>query len=448
MDKYSVYAYLENIFMTVESWVYDNVFIYSNLIQLCLIALTLLVCWFLTPSIKEWREKDVVDRNRSGFRFIPTSLYKHQSLLASLILPSIWIMSLSILLLIGAALETSYHLIKIAVSLLAAWVIIHLTTGMLRNKALSKFIAVVVWAVAALNILNLIDPVTDVLDSIGLTLGELRISALTVIEGFFILIILLWLAIFVSQFIEQRIRKSTDITPSVKVLISKMIKFSLIIIAVVVAISSVGIDLTAFAVFSGAVGIGIGLGLQKSIANLFSGVLLLMDKSIKPGDLITVGDTYGTVETLNARYASVKTTNGTEHLIPNETLISQEVINWTHTDKLIRPDIIIGVHYQSDVRKAMELCVQSAIEVQRVLDAPEPECFLIGFGDNSVDLKLRFWINDPERGMLNIKSEILLNIWDKFREHDIEIPYPQRDLHIRSSVIDLKPDTSNKKIPE
>ena len=162
-----------------------------------------------------------------------------------------------------------------------------------------------------------------------------------------------------------------------------------------------------------------------------------MDKSIKPGDLITVGDTYGRVESLNARYASVKRMDGTEHLIPNENLISQEVINWTHTDKLIRPDIVIGVHYQSDIRKAMELCIQSAIEAKRVIDSPEPECLLIGFGDNSVDLKLRFWIKDPENGLLNVKSEILLGIWDKFREHDIEIPYPQRDLHIRSSVIDF-----------
>ncbi len=438
MDKYTDYTYLNYIFMTMESWVYDNIFIYSNLIQLCLIALTLLVCWYLTPGIKEWREKEIVNKNRALPRFIPTSLSIHQSLIASLILPVIWLLALSLLLLIGAALDTSYQLIKIAVSLLAAWVIINLTTGMLRNKALSKFIMVVVWTVAALNILNLIGPVTNVLDGIGLTVGELRISALTVIEGFFLLIILLWLASLMSQFIEQQIKKSADITPSVKVLISKLIKITLIIIAVVIAISSVGIDLTAFAVFSGAVGIGIGLGLQKSIANLFSGVLLLMDKSIKPGDLITVGDTYGIVESLNARYASVKRMDGTEHLIPNENLISQEVINWTHTDKLIRPEIVIGVHYQSDVRKAMELCIQSAIEAQRVLDSPEPECLLIAFGDNSVDLKLRFWIKDPERGVTNVKSDILLSIWDKFHEHDIEIPYPQRDLHIRSSVIDLK----------
>jgi len=438
MNKYTDYTFVEHIASTMEIWVYDNILIYSNLIQLCLIALTLLVCWYLTPGIKEWREKEIVNKDRALLRFIPTSLSIHQSLIASLILPVIWLLALSLLLLIGAALDTSYQLIKIAVSLLAAWVIINLTTGMLRNKALSKFIMVVVWIVAVLNILNLIGPVTNVLDGIGLTVGELRISALTVIEGFFLLIILLWLASLMSQFIEQQIRKSTDITPSVKVLISKLIKITLIIIAVVVAISSVGIDLTAFAVFSGAVGIGIGLGLQKSIANLFSGVLLLMDKSIKPGDLITVGDTYGIVESLNARYASVKRMDGTEHLIPNENLIGQEVINWTHTDKLIRPEIVIGVHYQSDVRKAMELCVQSAIEAQRVLDSPEPECLLIAFGDNSVDLKLRFWIKDPERGVINVKSDILLSIWDKFHEHDIEIPYPQRDLHIRSSVIDLK----------
>jgi len=437
MDKYLDYTYLEHIFKTMEMWVYDNLLIYSNLMQLCLIALTLLVCRHLTPSIKEWREKEIVNKNRALLRFIPTSLSIHQSLIASLILPVIWLLALSFLLLIGAAIDTHYHSIKIAVSLLAAWVIINLTTGMLRNKALSKFIMVVVWTVAALNIVNLIGPVTNVLDGIGLTVGELRISALTVIEGFFLLIILLWLASLMSQFTEQKIKKSADITPSVKVLISKLIKITLIIIAVVVAISSVGIDLTAFAVFSGAVGIGIGLGLQKSIANLFSGVLLLMDKSIKPGDLITVGDTYGRVDSLNARYASVKRMDGTEHLIPNENLISQEVINWTHTDKLIRPNIVIGVHYQSDVRKAMELCIQSAIQTKRVLDSPEPECLLIGFGDNSVDLKLRFWIKDPENGLLNVKSEILLGIWDKFHEYDIEIPYPQRDLHIRSSVIDL-----------
>ena len=442
MSKYSDYTYLEYLFKTTEAWVYDNVLIYSNLIQLCLILLTLFLSWYLAPKIRRWREK-LIDKNITIYRYIPLLQHKYRSLGSSLVLPTVWLLALSFLLLIGAALDTSYHLIKIAISLLAAWVIIHLSTGVLKNKALSKVIAIIVWTVAALNILNLIEPVANVLDSIALSIGELRISALTVIEGICILITFLWLALFISQLIEQQIKKSTDLTPSVKVLIGKLIKITLIIIAIVTAISAVGIDLTAFAVFSGAIGVGIGFGLQKSIANLFSGMLLLMDKSIKPGDLITVGDTYGIVESLNARYASIRKLDGTEHLIPNENLINQDVINWTHSDQLVRPNLDIGVHYKSDVKKAIELCIEAAEEVERVLDNPEPECILNGFGNSSVDLILRFWINDPEKGVANIKSEILLNVWDKFHENDIEIPYPQRDIHIRSSVTDINNDESN-----
>ena len=442
MSKYSDYTYLEYLFKTTEAWVYENVLIYSNLIQLCLILLTLFLSWYLAPKIRRWREK-LIDKNITIYRYIPLLQHKYRSLGSSLVLPTVWLLALSFLLLIGAALDTSYHLIKIAISLLAAWVIIHLSTGVLKNKALSKVIAIIVWTVAALNILNLIEPVANVLDSIALSIGELRISALTVIEGICILIAFLWLALFISQLIEQQIKKSTDLTPSVKVLINKLIKITLIIIAIVTAISAVGIDLTAFAVFSGAIGVGIGFGLQKSIANLFSGMLLLMDKSIKPGDLITVGDTYGIVESLNARYASIRKLDGTEHLIPNENLINQDVINWTHSDQLVRPNLDIGVHYKSDVKKAIELCIEAAEEVERVLDNPEPECILNGFGNSSVDLILRFWINDPEKGVANIKSEILLNVWDKFHENDIEIPYPQRDIHIRSSVTDSKNDESS-----
>jgi len=183
------------------------------------------------------------------------------------------------------------------------------------------------------------------------------------------------------------------------------------------------------------IGIGIGLGLQKSIANLFSGLVLLLDKSIKPGDVIAIGDTYGWVDSLNARYVSVYTRDGIEHLIPNEQLITQEVQNWTHTNRLIRLRLPIGVHYESDVRRAIDLCVESATEVERVIDKPAPVCLLNGFGDNSVDLELRFWIGDPQKGTSNVKSKILMNVWDKFKENKIEIPYPQRDLHIRSSVV-------------
>jgi len=151
--------------------------------------------------------------------------------------------------------------------------------------------------------------------------------------------------------------------------------------------------------------------------------------------VIAIGETYGWVDSLNARYVSIHTRDGVEHLIPNEQLITQEVQSWTHTNRLIRLRLPIGVHYQSDIRKAIDLCIESAAEVERVIDKPAPVCLLKGFGDNSVDLELRFWIGDPQEGTSNVKSKVLLNVWDKFKENEIEIPYPQRDLHIRSSVV-------------
>ena len=294
MNKYLDYTYLEYLFRSTESWINDNVLVFSNFIQLCLILLTLFLSWYFTPKIIKWQEQ-IFDKYGSVYRSDFFLQKKYHPVIASLSFPFFWLLMLLVLLVTGIAVGSSYHLIKIIISLLTAWIVIRLSTYILKNKALSKFIAVIVWTIAALNILNLVDPVANALDSIALSLGELRVSALTIIEGICILIVLLWLALFISQLIERQVRKSTDISLSAKVLIGKLIKITLIFIAVIAAMSAVGIDLTAFAVFGGAIGIGIGLGLQKSIGNLFSGMILLMDKSIKQGDLVTVGETYGIV---------------------------------------------------------------------------------------------------------------------------------------------------------
>ena len=198
-----------------------------------------------------------------------------------------------------------------------------------------------------------------------------------------------------------------------------------------------GNHLTALTVFGGALGIGIGLGLQKVASNLVSGLTLLMDKSIKPNDVIAVGDTYGWIASLGARYAAVRTRDGIEHLIPNEELITQRVENWSHSDKTVRLKVPVGISYKSDVRLAMRLCLEAAGTVERVLAAPEPRCLLRGFGDSSVDLEIRIWIDDPEEGRANVMSEVLLGVWDRFHEHGIEIPFPQRDLHLKSSDVRL-----------
>ena len=192
--------------------------------------------------------------------------------------------------------------------------------------------------------------------------------------------------------------------------------------------------LTALAVFGGAIGLGLGFGLQKVISNLVSGMILLMDKSVKPGDVIAIDDTFGWINRLSARYVSVITRDGTEHLIPNEDLISQRVENWSYSDSLIRLKLPIGIAYESDVPKAMSLAVDAATGVNRVLVTPKPVCRLMNFGSDSVELELRVWIDDPERGVANVRSDVLLNVWNAYHDGGIEFPFSQRDLHLRSSV--------------
>lgn len=217
-------------------------------------------------------------------------------------------------------------------------------------------------------------------------------------------------------------------------LITKFVKIVLVLVAVFAALRDIGIDLTGFAVLTGAIGVGIGFGLQKAVANFVSGVTILLDKSIKPGDVISVGDTYGRVHSLGARYVSVITRDGKEYLIPNEELVTQQVVNWSYSSEQVRMKTPIGISYRSDVNQAMTLCLEAADAVKRVLKEPKPVCLLMGFGDNSVDLELRFWIRDPMNGLSNVKSDVLLQVWQKFQKHGIEIPFPQRDLHFKSPL--------------
>jgi small-conductance mechanosensitive channel len=235
------------------------------------------------------------------------------------------------------------YLLTVALSLVTAWVVIRASASLIRNVVMSKAIAVIVWTVAALSITELLDPAVVLLDSLAITLGDLRISALLVIEGVISMAVLLWGALALSNLLERRIRAWHDLTPSVQVLLGKLLKITLLTIAFLLSLHSVGIDLTALAVFSGAVGLGLGFGLQKVFSNLISGIILLLDKSIKPGDVIELGSTFGWIQSLGARYVSVVTRDGKEYLIPNEDLITQPVVNWSYTDQLVRMEATIGV---------------------------------------------------------------------------------------------------------
>ncbi len=323
-------------------------------------------------------------------------------------------------------------LLRLAESLVLVWVLIRLSSMLVRDERMARAVAVLAWIFAALNIAGLINPVVNLLDAMAVPVGNFRVSLLLVLKGTITLAIFLWIANALSRLVDQRLRFFAPLTPSVQVLASKLVRMTLLTLAVVLALGSIGIDLTAFAVFSGAIGVGVGFGLQKVVSNLISGVILLLDRSIKPGDVIEIDGTYGSVSTLNARYASVLTRDGKEFLIPNEDLITQRVTNWSFSNDLIRMHVKVGISYRSDPHEAMRVAIDAAREVPRVLAEPAPSCLLMEFGDSTIDLELRFWITDPVNGTANVRSQVMLNLWDLYQEHGIELPYPQRDLTLRN----------------
>ena len=321
--------------------------------------------------------------------------------------------------------------------LCGAWMLIGLITSFIPRLFWARSAAAVAYFLTGVLGIASIDTSIGTLQSLRFNIGSTPISAWNILSGIFAFAFSLWVVMAIAGVIEAQIQRIPRISSSLKVLTVKMMRIAFITIAIIVAMSSVGIDLSAITVLSGAVGLGVGFGLQKVVSNFISGILLLVDNSIKPGDVIEIDGTYGWINNLRARYASVITRDGTEHLIPNEDLITQHVINWTFTDNMVRIKVPFGVSYNADPHECIQLAIEATKKVERVLDYPIPICNLMGFGDNSVDFELRFWISDPTNGVSNVKSNVLLNLWDTLKEHNIEIPFPQRDLHIRSSSVAL-----------
>lgn len=360
---------------------------------------------------------------------------------SSISLPIAWVAGLWLSLAVLTAFSEPTALVRLFASLINAWVVIRILSILVPNHMLAGIVSWGIWGIAALNAVGLLDPVVLWMDGIQFSSGPVRITLWTVVQGIVVTGVLLWLAYHSSGFIRRRLESSTSLSPTMQVLASKIVGIVLMVLAVIFGVQAVGIDLTVFAVFSGALGLGIGLGMQRTVGNLVAGFTMLADRSIKPGDVIEImtgdGPTYGEVKTLAARYVSVRTRSGTETLIPNEILIANPVTNWTFTDKRVRRSIAVGVSYDTDVEKAQALCVEAAIAAKRVLKAPKPICLIRGFGESSVDLEVRFWISDPEEGVANVGSEVFLEVWKAFRAEGIEIPFPQRDLHIKSGMRQL-----------
>lgn len=322
------------------------------------------------------------------------------------------------------------QLIALAASIATAWAAVGFLVRVIRNRTLRRLVAWGAWVWVTLYFLGFLQPSASVLDSIAVTFGSFRLSALTVVKAAVVTVGLIAVARWLSRMVTGRLSRNSDISPAMQVLMAKLLQVVLISLAIVIGLKATGVDLGGLTVFTGALGVGLGFGLQKIVSNLMSGVIILMDKSIKPGDVISIGDTFGWIEDLGARYVSVVTRDGREYLIPNEDFVTGEVVNWSHTNDFVRLDLVFGTSYADDPHEVAKLAINASLTVKRVLAQRTPVCWITGFGERSVEYMLRFWISDPTRGITNVRGQVYLAIWDSFRKNNITLPYPQLEMRV------------------
>jgi small-conductance mechanosensitive channel len=399
-------------------------FVYQILIVVLLYVMARIFASRLEPRFEQRARK--VKGHPGLLRFIVAVLRRLDLILYILML------SAALAVMRGLTWPSRSYLIYITLILVVAWLVISVLSRAVRSRTLGRLLAVGVWTYVAISILGVNEQVADFLDSLSFSAGDLRISVLLVLKAAVLMSLTLWLAVSLGSFLDNRVQRSEELTPSLRVLVGKLLKILLISVAAVVALSGLGIDLTALTVFSGAVGVGIGFGLRSVASNLISGIIILLDRSIKPGDTISLGETFGWIRELRARFVSVVTRDGREYLIPNEDFITREVINWSFSDELVRLDVEFGVSYDADAHQVSALAIEAAASVERVVPSKAPVCWMTAFGDSSLSFILRFWINDPQNGLTNIRGKVLLALWDKFKEHGIEIPYPHREIIMRT----------------
>jgi len=406
----------------------------GNWWQLGFILLSLGLAWLIARGVRR-----LVDANLAGevgalkkftLRSVERIVYPLAALLIIILVRSIF-----------RFLEQPTQLLVLASLLLLSLAGIRLLVYMLRKgfaptpmlKAWENILATTIWLIVALYLIGILPFVLQTLDSFAFTLAGNRISVLSVINFLLLVALLFTLAVWVSAIIERRMQRATYLASGLQVALGKIVKVILIALAVLIALDTVGLDLTALTVFGGALGVGLGFGLQRIASNFISGFLLLFDRSIKPGDVISIGSKFGWVHELHARYIVVRDRDGVDTLIPNENLITTEVINWSYEDRNVRLKIPVQISYHDDPELAMQLMVDLAKQHPRVLPSPEPVGRLLEFGDNGIGVELRIWINDPEKGVNNVRSELNLAIWRAFKENNVTIPFPQRDVYIKST---------------
>jgi small-conductance mechanosensitive channel len=305
-------------------------------------------------------------------------------------------------------------------------------------------VALLIWLAIAAEYLGWLDPIIATLDSLGIAAGKSRITVWSVLKLLFTLTLFMLVAAWISRWVERRVKRLTSVAMSTRIGIAKFANAFLIGLSILIGLNAAGVDLTALTVLTGAVGLGLGFGLQSIAANFVSGFVLLMDRSIKPGDVISLSgqsgtstENFGWVQELRGRYVVVRDRDGVEMLVPNQQLISNAVINWSYTDPRIRLKLPIRISYRDDPELALKILMEACEGQARVLRDPAPVSRLMHFSDSGIELELRFWISDPQEGVNNVRSEVNRAIWRLFKEHQITIPMAQREIIVRNAAAEL-----------
>ncbi len=327
------------------------------------------------------------------------------------------------------------ELLESVMPLALSWATIRLAVFILRTsfnptrtlKAWEGIISTTLWVAVALHLLGWLPDILNAMDEIAFHAGKVHISLLTVTKLVLAVASLLILALWLSNFIEKRLAGASGMDAGMRIGLAKFSRFLLLTLALLLSLYSAGIDLTALAVFGGALGVGLGFGLQRIASNFISGFILVMDRSIRPGDVITTGNTYGWVQEMRARYVVVHTRDGSDTLIPNEKLIISDVINWSYANPNMSVSLALRISYHDDPEYAMQIMLDLARDHARVLSDPAPSCILKDFNDTGITLEMSVWINDPEAGITNVRSDLYVAIWKAFKKHGIMIPYAQKD---------------------
>jgi len=426
---------------------FDILSTHNMLIEIGAVALCLAVGWFVGTALRDRYE-------RRRFR-TPTGLTWDYFASQGTVVATPAIVALALVVLARGALQAAHFdvtMMDAASRLIGAYVVVRvavlLFAASLGNKSWMQHwenrLTLLIWLAIAAEYLGWLDPIISTLDSIGVAAGRTRITVWSVLKLLFTLTLFVLVAAWISRWVERRLKKLSNLAPSTRIGIAKFANAFLIALSILMGLNAAGVDLTALTVLTGAIGLGLGFGLQSIAANFVSGFVLLMDRSIKPGDVISLSgqsgtstENFGWVQELRGRYVVVRDRDGVEMLVPNQQLIQNSVINWSYTDPRIRLKLPIRVSYRDDPELALEILLTACEGQPRVLSDPAPVSRLMHFSDSGIELELRFWISDPQEGVNNVRSEVNRAIWRLFKEHKITIPVAQREIVVNRSPPDF-----------